>query len=265
MKPSLGVFLEKFEDKDGQLGGDWRGLDENEIKAFKLLTQYIDYDCQFDEKGVCASRRNWGGDHRCCCDACGPALGYLRYIASRGDAEAIWKLWRPRKGFLTPMGCSLPRDLRSDTCLGHHCRLKIADQVEYMSELRNVISDGLEGVDFVYEKHFHKSKKRYEYGRQGCYYKIRDVYKRIRVGLLTSKRVNDMSSLTYKGETLHVRGMITDNLVNSFLGARGVELVGYTYHRRNMAYGRGDMILPCIGDVEVYGDEIGSRCGMEVR
>jgi hypothetical protein len=117
-----------------------------DLYDLKEATKYVDYDCQFDEAGICKGKRRYINARfpqqgrtlltRCCCIGCGRGGGYLRNIPN--DFETIktmarlfdngrWKrgFWRAGKG------CILPRKYRSVTCLDMHCNPNLSK-----SELR---------------------------------------------------------------------------------------------------------------------------------
>ena len=89
------------------------------------LTEHIDFNCGFNERGICKKFRDYGGkqDAMCCCHSCATQNGYLyilpancsiqnRYVEMYDDKTGYW-----RKG----KGCILPRRMRSQTCLTYSC------------------------------------------------------------------------------------------------------------------------------------------------
>ena len=98
---------------------------KNDIQNLKKLTSLIDYDCQFDKKGVC--KHNKGSNYiMCCCSGCKGSIGYLLVIPYE-DIKIYAAKFDEETGFWRKDGCSLPRELRSGVCLGHHCKTKPTD------------------------------------------------------------------------------------------------------------------------------------------
>lgn len=108
------------------------------------LTSGIDYKCDF-EKGMCKVARKRRSETVAvdpgCCQFCADTIGYygrdyilpyLRekhpniflWVSSRFD-ENVFGFWRPK------VGCLLPREFRSISCLAHRCNatLKKSDIV----------------------------------------------------------------------------------------------------------------------------------------
>ena len=68
-------------------------------------------DCDFE----CAKKNRKDG---CGCERCVAYRGYFRADEVRPDK----KFWNDETGFLGIDGCRLPRELRSDVCLGFNCK-----------------------------------------------------------------------------------------------------------------------------------------------
>jgi len=95
-------------------------------------TKNIKFGCDFDESGLCFSWRkrieskqctvsNPTGSSRCCCVGCSDSIGYLRHF-NYEDLPLYADLYNTKNGFWQPgIGCTLPRSLRSSTCVGYHC------------------------------------------------------------------------------------------------------------------------------------------------
>jgi hypothetical protein len=100
--------------------------------GLRMLTEHIDYDCQFDEKGVCKRNRDYRKlsfynrlpvkqQRMCCCSSCKSSVGYLRVVPKELISEYARKFskhtgfWRDKKG------CVLPRAMRSTICLCCSC------------------------------------------------------------------------------------------------------------------------------------------------
>lgn len=127
------------------------GLDEfNKINRIDLTLHKmrikninnVDYGCGFDSAGHCARSRselakisqlpflkrtqkfnNFGSYPRCCCVRCFDAAGYYHWNGFyEGDLKTYHDLFKENVGFWRfGTGCSLPRELRSRTCLTYIC------------------------------------------------------------------------------------------------------------------------------------------------
>lgn len=97
----------------------------NELKALKSSTANIDFNCGFDEHGVCAERRRYKAliPQMCCCITCVIGIGYLRdEIILPDEINFYKKKFNPYLGFWqVGKGCTLPREMRSITCVFYHC------------------------------------------------------------------------------------------------------------------------------------------------
>jgi hypothetical protein len=113
-------------------------------------TELIDFECGFDESGMCKDRQCIVDDRpnapMCCCSGCAYTNGYhrdkvmckpseLRYLRNRFDPYLGF--WRPGKG------CILERSRRSITCVFYNCfrgkRTKAADvKGKHIANLKNL-------------------------------------------------------------------------------------------------------------------------------
>jgi hypothetical protein len=94
-------------------------INERNIRKFKRLKgffQYIDFHCQINDDGECKHQTS----PQCCCFGCYDNAGFFRKMI---DADITWYARRFYKtGFWRKgKGCILPHEMRSCTCLGHHC------------------------------------------------------------------------------------------------------------------------------------------------
>jgi hypothetical protein len=101
-----------------------RGHDVDTFRNLAKQTEKIDYDCIFYPDGCCNGRmRNPGG---CCISSrCSVMIGYWRKEGDTLDEDTARKItehYDPKNGFMTErVGCRLPRELRSPTCLFIRC------------------------------------------------------------------------------------------------------------------------------------------------
>lgn len=90
---------------------------EEKLKRYKLITKHFKYLCAFDEHGTCVARPS----NMCCCRECTHAIGYLKNIRV-GTEEVYASKYNSKTGFWKQdIGCTLPRDMRSETCVGYVC------------------------------------------------------------------------------------------------------------------------------------------------
>jgi hypothetical protein len=107
-------------------------VSRNFIKIVMESTQHIDFGCDFDDAGLCRNYRsrrasgqytlqNQTGSSKCCCGSCANTIGYLQHF-SFNEIKTYAKLFNEKDGFWRAgTGCILPRGLRSQTCVRHHC------------------------------------------------------------------------------------------------------------------------------------------------
>jgi hypothetical protein len=96
------------------------------------LTSYLNFECNFNEKGLCKARQGEGWGIRkkadmCCCRACRFNVGYLyEMTASKLMIEEYARLFNEKTGFWrAKTGCILPRKMRSGTCVTYNCDFNI--------------------------------------------------------------------------------------------------------------------------------------------
>ncbi len=95
------------------------------IKTSAKMTEFIDFSCNFDASDLCAPRREQAGPNKmCCCSGCYESIGYLRNGPPilKEDLVTYEEFYKKGIGFWREgSGCSLPRELRSPTCVYHMC------------------------------------------------------------------------------------------------------------------------------------------------
>lgn len=88
-----------------------------ELESLKMLTESIDFGCNFNKKGGCRNTDN----ERCCCTSCKSSHGHFRIIR-QSDVPRLARHFDERTGFWRKdKGCILPRKLRSITCITYNC------------------------------------------------------------------------------------------------------------------------------------------------
>jgi hypothetical protein len=96
-------------------GSSWREREE-------LAERFgeVDFGCDFKD-GKCCSTRKGNHPENACCGGCFEAGGYLHEV-NPAHVKTYQKLFKRGIGFWRPgTGCSLPRALRSSTCIGFRC------------------------------------------------------------------------------------------------------------------------------------------------
>lgn len=86
----------------------------------------IDFKCGFDADGTCVgmikrTERGLRDIGKVCCRGCYHNVGYLRIKEEDLPAEYL-PYWKPKDGFWTSTGCSLPVEMRSRRCIIYVCR-----------------------------------------------------------------------------------------------------------------------------------------------
>lgn len=126
-----GVIISSITDKGWAWGAQ---------KRYAELTSLIDFECNFDEAGICkvyqprktgpkGGKRSKALLHdlsKCCCRGCWRRVGYLKALPNHtSELSDIAELFNEETGFWrSGKGCVLPREYRSNTCLFHMCRRK---------------------------------------------------------------------------------------------------------------------------------------------
>jgi hypothetical protein len=112
-----------FETSNGRLIRDLYGM----LRVSAKMTEFIDFSCDFDASGECHARRVDHSSSRgdmCCCIGCHGSIGYLRNgpPVLKEDRATYEELFKEKVGFWRKgSGCSLPRELRSPTCIYYMC------------------------------------------------------------------------------------------------------------------------------------------------
>jgi hypothetical protein len=101
-----------------------------QYERFARLTGKIKFPCDFDAHNHCARTRKIITMYRnhkvnlkeimACCDGCCYSWGYHERIHEK-NFNTYTSLFKENVGFWRYDGCSLPRELRSPTCLRHTC------------------------------------------------------------------------------------------------------------------------------------------------
>jgi len=86
----------------------------------------------------------------CCCKSCYGSQGYFShmetqlFIELKEEILKCGKLFKKDVGFLTPKGCSLPKNLRSWTCLTHS--IKPSDSGRCYNKKYTIFAYHLDGI-----------------------------------------------------------------------------------------------------------------------
>jgi len=127
------------------------------------ITLFVDFKCDFDERGLCKLYRKNNPDKAamCCCNQCRDMSGYIDWVNLR-DLKEIRKLWSKRTGFWRKgKGCILPRAYRSATCTFYHCHTYSSD--ENMSRVDEKRLDTLRDIHCTLEDILRERVKRLKY------------------------------------------------------------------------------------------------------
>jgi len=104
------------------------GLDWNLRDLLFEATEKIDYGCRFDANGLCYNYRKDEVNeqsYKCCCHSCYRFVGYLNYIRPIDIKQIAYKFKKDVGFWREGKGCVLPRKLRSNTCVKHHCHTEL--------------------------------------------------------------------------------------------------------------------------------------------
>lgn len=122
------------------------GVPYEVFSAFAEMTAYINYNCGFDDIGICKNNRNESvrPKNRCCCTACSNTTGYLRVIPNNvRQIREIAKCFNRKFGFWREgKGCILPRKYRSSVCLTHNCRQGESSFTDAERKLLSALKEG---------------------------------------------------------------------------------------------------------------------------
>lgn len=98
-----------------------RGYDVDTYRKLAKKTESVDYDCDFQD-GICKGL-NMGATG--CCMFCASAFGYWHKEGGVIDEDTLHEIaafYDERTGFMREgVGCIIPRELRSPTCLYIFC------------------------------------------------------------------------------------------------------------------------------------------------
>ena len=95
-----------------------------EVMLVREATGFMDFGCD------CWAMKPTG-----CCGGCADYIGHHRMFPPYYDLLAQYaSLFDPVKGFLTDKGCALPRYMRSNICVRHHCgdKAKLTREEEHI-------------------------------------------------------------------------------------------------------------------------------------
>lgn len=105
---------------------DWLSIDVllKNYKSLKLSTAHIEFSCFTSGTGKCRDRIKTGSG-MCCCSECYHNKGYFDErcdILFESDIPTYNSLFDSELGFWrSGVGCMLPRELRSTTCVCYNC------------------------------------------------------------------------------------------------------------------------------------------------
>lgn len=98
-----------------------RGYDVDTYRKLAKQTESVDYDCDFHD-GICHGLALGATG---CCMHCASAFGYWQKEGGTIDQDTLSRIagfFDEHKGFLRDgVGCIIPRELRSPTCLYIFC------------------------------------------------------------------------------------------------------------------------------------------------
>lgn len=113
------------------LGQDQQSADFKRMlkdyRALLSITEYIDFECNFDKNGVCREKNpRYERAAACCCNGCVHSNGYnpthAPLLLTPGELPTFKKKWDKHNGFWREgKGCILPRQQRSTTCVFYCC------------------------------------------------------------------------------------------------------------------------------------------------
>ena len=129
------------------------------------LTEKINFDCKFNEKGGCKNHSKY---ITCCCSGCSGSVGHFTYrnFDSHTPKEKIENIllfyaknfdeqdgfWREGKG------CILPREKRSQICLTYNCGYIPSPEERTLESLLRYWNDTPSPIRYsilqILEKHF---------------------------------------------------------------------------------------------------------------
>ena len=96
-------------------------INENVLQEFRMIKgffKHIDFDCQINSTGGCKETPD---ALSCCCDDCYRCSGHFRRLVDI-DITMYARRFSIKTGFWRKgKGCVLPHEMRSVTCVTHHC------------------------------------------------------------------------------------------------------------------------------------------------
>lgn len=100
----------------------------SKIMDIKRIAKYIDFNCQINKDGGCKLHPT---SPKCCCSDCRGRIGYLDNVPVE-DIGTYARHFNVKTGFWRKTkGCALPHQLRSRTCLSHHCTYEQPHDIEF--------------------------------------------------------------------------------------------------------------------------------------
>jgi len=118
-----------------------------EIKELKDKTKDINFNCGFNENGLCykyqKQNKIWSDypSKKCCCRICHQFIGYLNPIFNESDLRYYAKHFNIVNGYWRKdKGCVLDRNMRSTTCLFYSCLDYNSDEYEKLHILKHEVN-----------------------------------------------------------------------------------------------------------------------------
>jgi len=139
-KEFLDVYFQYDNRREAKIENKIKSIYIDKMKLYKSLTSLVNYRCKNGCKSHGVTKKGIG---KCCCGYCKENVGYLRQISYK-DIPIYAKSFG-ENGFWTEIGCVLPREFRSCTCLTQCCRYDELTLAE--SNLLDIIRNGKESFD----------------------------------------------------------------------------------------------------------------------
>ena len=96
----------------------------DDFRKLKGFIQFVDFDCQISKKGGCKEHPE---TLKCCCFSCSDNAGFFRVVLDTDITSYARKFSRTTGFWKEGKGCILPHNMRSTTCLTHHCNYERKD------------------------------------------------------------------------------------------------------------------------------------------
>ena len=104
------------------------------IKYLKRIFPYVDFNCQFKNKGCKIFR-----SITCCCENCNNKIGFLEILPEK-ELSYYARKFSLKTGFWRKnRGCILAHEKRSTTCLTHHCNMNDLKFWDGMDEIKKIL------------------------------------------------------------------------------------------------------------------------------